>query len=220
MKFRLSIIGLALIYLFLPVSIWAQDGIGGALSQLKKISAQGSRFEAGIVAADFDNDQKPDAAILQNAGLLDGKRAFRVQVHLTAGDNHAITFLTAEAGLTISAFDVDRDGATDIVIENAFTHKRLQIYLNNGHGAFRQAKTEDYQTSDPSEPNWHAQLSWGLPIIGLPPSRNIELGILRRSSMLNRDAEVRASFRLQTLLVQSGPRAPSDSRAPPSFLSL
>lgn len=220
MKQRLSIVGFLLFLLFLPSSVGrAQDGIGGAVSRLES-SASATNSLARLVAADFDNDQLPDGAVLEEAGLLEGKRAFRIELHLTAGNDDAITFSTVETGLSISALDVNRDGTPDLVVEKTFTHQRIQVYLNNGHGAFRQASLKDYPTSDPSGPNWRNQLSLGFPAACLPSFSSLEIGILQRIASTNRSSIKRANLWQESLLIQSGPRGPTASRAPPSFLSL
>src|SRR5262249_16438114 len=133
-----------------------------------------------LAAADFDSDKKPDGALLLEAGLLNGERAFRIEIHLTAGSDSAITFSSQEARLAISALDLKRDGAPDIVIEKAFTHERLQVYLNDGHGSFIKARTEDYPASDPALPAWRTRLSHLPPVFGLPVSRTFEPGAIHR----------------------------------------
>jgi hypothetical protein len=173
-----------------------------------------------IAAADFDNDQNPDGAILLETGILNGTRAFRIEFHLTASKNMGITFCSAESGLAISAVDVNQDGAPDIVIENAFTHRRLQVFLNDGHGAFRKARAEDYPSPDPSAPNWRVQATQVWPVACLPVSRSFEMRSLQRVSILARNASNRFSFWPEVLLTRSAARAPTSSRAPPSLLSL
>jgi len=220
MKHRLSILGIVLFWSFLAAPLLrAQDGLAGALSAVGSASHSASEAGAPLVAADFDNDQKSDAAILREAGLLNGERAFRIELHLTADKNDAITFSSVESGLSISALDVDRDGVPDIVIEKAFTHERVEVYLNDGHGTFHRARIEDYPSSNPSAPYWRAQSNQNLPIFCLPASRTLEIGSLQRISMLDRSSSRQLSFWPEALLLQSGPRAPSTPRAPPSLLS-
>jgi len=220
MKRRLSIVGFVL-FLLLPVAnLRAQDGIAGALFQEVNTPTPIFNLKTHLVAADFDNDQKPDGAILREAGLREGKRAFRIEFHLSAADNYAITFSTLETALSISALDVDRDGAPDIVIEKAFTHQRIQIYLNDGHGAFREAKTDDYPPSDRPGNIWRSPFDLSVPVLGLPATRSFEIADLRVLELLDQTSLERPNFRSEMLLHDSGARAATAIRGPPSSLSV
>lgn len=221
MKLRHSIIGIVLSapVLFAPL-LRAQDGLPGALARVGRTSYAWAELSSPIAAADFDNDQKPDGAILQATGFLNGSRAFRIELHLSAGNNDAISFSSSEPDLSISALDVNQDGAPDILIEKALTHERLEVYLNDGHGAFHRARTEDYPLPNQDAPDGRKRQ---LPVPSascLPPSRGLEPGDLKRISTLRRDTSGPRRSWLEILLAPSKPRAPTSSRAPPSLLSL
>jgi len=198
----------------------AQDGLSGVLSRRARTAQEFPQLSPEIAAADFDNDQKPDGAILVETGLLNGLRAFRIELHFTAGNNNSITFSSDESGLAISALDVNRDGAPDIVVERAFTRQRVQVYLNDGHGTFHRARSEDYPSSDPSAPGCRTKLTQGSPVFCLPGSRLSDTETPQQISVLHRDPSGRFRFWLEGFLVRSAARAPSSSRAPPFPLSL
>ncbi len=221
MKNRRSIYGIVLFLacMCLPL-LKAQDGLRGAMSRGAKTTQSVTDFSAHIAAADFDEDHDPDGAILLETGRLNGKRSFRIEVHVTKAANSAITFLSTESGLAISALDVNHDGAPDIVIEKEFTHQRLQVYLNDGHGAFRIAHAEDYPAPDPSAPNWRPE-SKGYPSpLCLLMSRSSETGSIKHVSVVARVASTRIGVWPEAIFAQSAARAPSSSRAPPAFFSL
>ena len=135
----LTLIALALAAPF----VRAQDGLGRALSEIGKthiLSSLGQKF----VAADFDNDRRPDGAILLDGGQLEGHQVFHIRLFIASDPDRELTFLSNETALTISALDVNQDGTPDLVVEQVFTHKRLQVWLNDGHGRFRQARVEDF----------------------------------------------------------------------------
>lgn len=218
MKLRNTLTGILMLLALLSVpALKAQDGLRGAISAGDQRANALPGRAPELAAADFDNDQKPDGALLREAGLLNGERAFRIEIHVTAGANNSITFASNESGLAISALDVNRDGAPDIVIERAFTHERLQIYLNDGHGVFHQVRAEDYPSSDPTAPAWHARLSQLQPVFALPVSRAPEAGAPRQSFTLSRDPSNTRKLWCEGLLIQAAARAPSSSRAPPSL---
>jgi len=218
MTLRQAIVGILIFLMFASVpALKAQDGLSGALNVGEQRRISLPDHSPQVAAADFDDDEKPDGAILREAGLLNGERAFRIEIHLTAGANDSITFSSNESGLSISALDVNSDGAPDIVIERSFTHERLQIYLNDGHGAFHKVRVEDYPSSDPESPTWQARLTQPPPVVCLPVSRGDEVGMSEHAAALRRANSDGFKLRCEDLLIQSAARAPTSSRAPPSL---
>jgi len=201
-------------------SLWAQDGLRGALER-REANTQLLRdsLGQGVAAADFDRDQEPDGALLLHADS--GRPGFRIELHVTAGVNRELTFESNETALSISVRDLNRDGTPDIVVEQIFTHKRVAIWLNDGHGSFNTAKSEDF----PSETESPGSLKSLCPAVdSLPPylaSRwNSDYAIQGSlASRQNTDSQP-WSFWLKLHTVADGPRAPDSARAPPRFLSL
>lgn len=143
---RSSVFGIiAALALAAPPSLCAQDGLAGALSKAEATPRMLQSFSGPtLVVADFDNDHQPDGALLVNAGVIDGHRVFRVELHFSSAENRDLTLVSNCGSLAISAFDVNLDGMPDLIVEEALTHKRLQVWLNDGHGRFRQARVEDF----------------------------------------------------------------------------
>jgi hypothetical protein len=221
MKLRVCIVGFLLAALALCVpSASAQDGLRGALSQMGQALPGVAGFGRGLAAADFDNDSQPDGAVLSQAGLLNGQRRFRIDLHLTAGKDVTLTFPSTEPDLDISAVDVNRDGALDIVVEKPFTHQRVQVYLNDGYGAFQKVESNSFSPLDDSLPLWGARMEpLNLPMAFLPATRGFEMaGIKGFALAYGQDAGC-GNFWPQVLIAQHGARAPSTPRAPPSLLT-
>ncbi|WP_348262662.1 VCBS repeat-containing protein [Telmatobacter sp. DSM 110680] len=168
MRLRSTILCIAFIALAsFASSAKAEDGLSGALSEARARSLLTNELK--IAAADFDNDQRPDGAVLQRGGPFEGRGSFRIRLHFTAGQDRDLTFQSSESSLTISALDVNQDGIPDLVVEQIFTHKRLQIWLNDGHGQFRQARVQDFPFSGESPCKWTSsilQTNW--PVLALP----------------------------------------------------
>jgi hypothetical protein len=179
-----------------------------------------SASEGKVAAADFDSDEKPDGAVLLPAGQINGQRDFRIEFHVTGGRNTSIQFSSPEAELSIAAVDVNRDGAPDIVIEKAFSHERVQVYLNNGRGEFKKT-SERFVAPDDSGPQWRAA---GAPQNLLPdslsPTRGSELPVTRAAIFIGPQNASHHTFWREDGLAGCGVRAPSPSRAPPSLISL
>jgi len=134
----------------------AQDGVQGALGEFNRTTspAQIPGLSGSTLAvADFDGDNKPDGAILlqSDANLVKGN--FAIKLHLTGHSNNEIRFQSLESALTVEAFDIDHDGDIDLIIEESISHKRLQIWINDGHGNFEKGRSEDFPSAADSNPD-------------------------------------------------------------------
>lgn len=213
---------LAVLALGVP-SLWAQDGLGGAILRLGDTrNLLHQRFEQGLAAADFDKDEKPDGAALIDTGRSHGQKAFRIEVHVTGGIDSDLTFESSDLAPAISALDVNQDGAPDIVVEEAFTHKRLYVWLNDGHGAFRKARIEDFPSTGRDGPyEFKApSLAQDNPALYLPPKLGSELAIARAAGPFRDSSTSGQPVRLLVSARQTQADKPNPSRGPPSFLSL
>src|SRR5215469_2489784 len=222
MKRALSIVGLMFAALVLwPPSAEGQDGLRGALTQSSRALPIVANTGQQVAAADFDNDSQPDGAVLSQVGLSNGQRLFQIELHVTAGKNATLTFSSPESALDITAVDVNRDGAPDIVIERAFTHERLQLFLNDGDGGFQNAGAESFPGADGSTSNWRAWLvGQQLPFSFLPATGRFEIPCDQCEAVPPVGEAARANAWPEILQTLCGARAPSASRAPPTFLSL
>jgi hypothetical protein len=112
MKVRSLAIKIAVVMLALMVpSLWAQDGFDGALSRAMLGTSShlaGHPFGQPLIAADFDNDRKPDGAVLLSAGRQHRLNSFRIELHLSSGDDANLTFESSESSPGISAVDICR----------------------------------------------------------------------------------------------------------------
>jgi hypothetical protein len=212
----------AIVFLaFLTPVIWAQDGIQGALSRIEApAQLLHHTFSQQIVAGDFDNDQRPDGAVLLDVGQINGQRSFRLEIHLSTGTNTGFAFSSPESALSISALDVNADGLPDIIVQKAFTHERLQVWLNDGHGSFRKVNSENYpsRTGAPTQfqartPEQNGPANW------LPAKVGTEVADVPSRPLCAPDSFGLRNLWSELLLAHSLPRAPNPARGPPSLLS-
>lgn len=163
--------------------VCAQDGLEGAWSRASLASPTnlGTPFSQTLAAADFDGDNKPDGAVLvDDAWIRAQYGSRRIEIHFTGRGNGDLTFESNETSLAIVALDVNKDGATDIVVEQPLTCKRLQVWLNDGRGEFRKVRSEDFPSADVENHGRHASPSqWpDCSALCLPPQRGYETAIL------------------------------------------
>jgi hypothetical protein len=221
-RFPLLRILFVILALFAP-SVLAQDGLGGALSRWRQTTGFiRAPFEHGLIAADFDNDNRLDGAVLLDTGQAGGLKTFRIELHLTTGRNSQLTFASNEPELAISALDVNQDGVPDIVVEQALTHKRLHIWLNDGHGRFRKTQLNDFPNANDDKGALFESPSplGAVPTLYLPSKIGFELAILRNASPRSDGLASLRYARPPTSAAGSAVEAPNPPRAPPSFTNL
>ena len=140
-----SIVSLAI---FIATScLCAQDGSSDAFLRLQS-SSVGTHALVGLplATADFDHDGHPDGAL-----LLGDRSNFRIEVHLRSQQVRDFTFISNLSDLSIFALDVNRDGSPDLVVQSAFSHRRLFVWLNDGRGSFHAEAITDYPDDTPSD---------------------------------------------------------------------
>ena len=206
-------------------SLWAQDGLQGALSHTKIASPLNfsEPFRQTLAVADFDNDQKPDGAVLVDSGRIHDRNSFRIELHLSGSPNTSLSFESTENALTVTASDINKDGATDLIIEQSLSHKRLFVWLGDGQGGFHKSRAEDFPSAQ--NPNGEhletPSMQPDCPVVGLPSQRFNEMSVLAASAVRGRPPSIED--------LESLPQASSQtsrafllvfSRAPPSNLPL
>lgn len=198
---------------FLAPCLWAQDGVKGALSQ-----AEIALFERTLAVADLDGDKKPDGAVLLGLAGLHG-RSRTIQVHFSDRPNLELSLESVEQALTLTAWDIDDDGDTDLVIEDSFTHKPLHVWINEGHGDFHEARVSDFpalglqtrnKLESPSKPADDLPL-W------LPSQRGFEIAILTVPQLGRPPSRAESRVVSQYWWLSVHADTPNASRAPPFF---
>lgn len=203
--------------------VWAQDGLQGALSRtdLGWKLHPGTFFVPTLAAADLDGDNQPDGAILADAGW--GQRTVHtIELHFSGRENVALTFESREPALAISALDVNQDGATDIIVEQPFTHKRIQVWLNDGHGGFRQGRTQDFlvvtgANGQQVQPDTERQV---IPALCLPSRVNFEIAPVPVSGSSPDSSSHNRRSGLIAWAVETPATASTSPRSPPRFSRL
>jgi hypothetical protein len=212
---------LFVLLVLLGPSVRAQDGLAGAFSCWNHTTGFiRTPFATKLIAADFDKDNRPDGAVLLDAGQVDGQKTFRIELHLTTGRNSQLTFASNEPELAISALDVNQDGAPDIVVEQLFTHKRLHIWLNDGQGRFRKAQLNEFPGNNDEKSGqfeFHCPVE-ALPTLYLPSKTGFEHAVPRDASRSPDSVPSAGHLHSVILAALSISDAPNPSRGPPSFI--
>ena len=215
---------LAVFLVGLVPGLWAQDGLEGALSRVKLASPPNfaEPFAQTLTVADFDNDNKPDGAVLVDSSRTSGRNSFRIELHLSGSKDTSLSFESPESGLTITASDVNRDGVTDVVVERSLTHKRLYVWLGDGHGGFQKGRVEDFPSPETTGHGLKGPLAVrDFPAVGLPSQGDSWISVLAASAVRGRPPSANDFRPLGSLSsTVSNSFSAISSRAPPTFPTL
>ena len=192
--------------------LWAQDGVKGAFSQ----PGFTSRFEHSLAVADLDGDNQPDGAVLLKSGWPGDSGIVKIQLHLTSHSNSEIAFRSTEALLSVAAWDIDNDGATDLIVEEALTHKPLHVWINDGKGDFHEGRVQDFPSLAPGthdhlqSPNQTYCL-----VLSLPVQRGFEVPTLAAGALARPPSACNWKV-IPVVSISSSPEPGlNSSRAPP-----
>jgi hypothetical protein len=207
---------------FLPASLLlcltpflsAQDGVKGALSQANLGMPLGNT----LAIADLDGDNQADGAILLNSERVGANDRIRIELHFTGRPNAELTFESNGQALTVRAWDIDHDGDNDLVVEDAFTHKTVRVWINEGHGDFHEGSVQDYPSLAQLGSN-QVQLPSSRPD-GLPlwvPQRSYDIYVLTIHLLARPPSTSTPLPTTINSLAKLNARSSQFSRAPPLF---
>ena len=144
MKFVFLEIGLLALSLSAP-PLRAQDwSVGAPSAGADRCNLSGERFGERFFVADFNNDQVPDSITLMSLGQHGGKNVFGVRICESGQTVSLLTFESNEPSIVVTAIDVNQDGSPDIVVEQRYTQRRFEVWLNDGRGGFHKADLADF----------------------------------------------------------------------------
>ncbi len=210
---------LALTVLFIATPLLrAQDGFQGAMAKSSpSLGRTGSQlFGPTLAIADLDSDNRPDGALLVDSGQFRGTHNFNIELHFAGRSNAGISFQSSEPALSVAARDIDHDGDIDLVVEQAFTHERLQIWLNDGHGNFSKGRMEDFPSDvRPARQQMSSSEATDSPVLSFSPERGSD-SVLLACHIAGRPPSAREFSAPRTLsFVATAGISASSSRAPP-----
>jgi hypothetical protein len=99
-------------------------------------------FNSGAAIADFDADGAPDVAIADRT-TRSGSH-YNIEIRLSRGWTQTVSFVSTRGALSITAFDVDNDHDTDLVVTPVLSHEVVGIWVNDGAGHFDAGNSESF----------------------------------------------------------------------------
>lgn len=99
------------------------------------IPSAAAEWNARFAIGDFDGDNQPDLATVQNGPDRSGTR-YWIRLEFGTGLRDAIGVIAPSGGLHITSRDVNGDHFLDLVVSTAWQHRPVAVLLNDGHGKF------------------------------------------------------------------------------------
>lgn len=106
----------------------------------------------GLAMADFTGDTHPDLAAVALDRVDSANAHYWIEIRLTEGGGQILRLTAPFGGLFITPKDVTGDGNLDLVIRAAGSRALVAVFLNDGNGRFRRARTESFAKTLPGEP--------------------------------------------------------------------
>jgi hypothetical protein len=104
--------------------------------------------------SDFDGDNKPDFAKVQNGGTTASKTRYSIDFELSTGSRQSFVLTAPAGGLRLESRDINGDHFPDVVVTTSWTEEPVAVLLNDGRGNFKSLDAsvfpDAFETSDSS----------------------------------------------------------------------
>jgi hypothetical protein len=144
-----------------------------------------------------------------------GSGSFRIELHFTSRDNASIAFQSPESDIRVAAADIDHDGDIDLIIEQSLTRKRLQVWINDGHGNFEKGRIEDFPSAPVPTRELMSSERPDCPAVSLPTQRGFETMLLAGHIAGRPPSNTEFAVLSTNPLLGNHPFSSATSRAPP-----
>ena len=91
---------------------------------------------AHFAIADFDGDNKPDIATVQDGQASASSKRYWIGLRLSTGPRQFLGITAPVGGLQILLRDINGDNALDLVVTTAWLGRPVAVLVNDGHGNF------------------------------------------------------------------------------------
>lgn len=197
--------GLGWVWLGFVLALFALGGASEGVGPVAATTASATRPQSILpsllnstsILADFDNDNRPDLAIIRSDGTH-----YKVDIQLSAQESVSYTIPRSAAGFRAMVFDIDDDGYDDLILFNGTSSQLLGMWLNDGdHSRFESGKDDgppsnilwgerpwSYRHNPSPEASVFTNPTYRLPF-GRPPSEFFRTALGREKSISSEPSE-------------------------------
>jgi len=123
--------------------------------------------------ADFDGDNKPDIATVQDGQASASSTRYWIGLRLSSGPRQFLGITAPVGGLQILLRDINGDNALDLVVTTAWLGRPVAVLVNDGHGNFLASDPANFLASlGTSEAVWKDLAVDGHDLAAMAASRN------------------------------------------------
>lgn len=192
-------------------------GVAGAHAQTPANTAVSPNLPFAF--SDFDGDQRPDVAVVEEGRSDRSLTDYWVQLRLSALGPQAIRVVAPTGGLQIDARDVNGDDVPDLVLTTAWQKQPVAILLNDGHGSFSRIDPSAYpEAFRGSKAGWNCAAGVRAELFGVP-SQSYVIGCLSAGRARYTDRSVGAAQKFECGFVSGPELACHLGRDPPSEIA-
>jgi hypothetical protein len=108
-----------------------------------RLGTAASPFGWSTAIGDLNADGRPDYAVADRVGRRASGAAYELELTLGGIDSRSVWFEAPDEALAVTLRDVDHDHDLDVVVTALPSRAVVHIWLNDGHGRFHDAPSND-----------------------------------------------------------------------------
>jgi len=115
-----------------------------------RLGTAASPFGWSTAIGDLNADGQPDFAVADRVGRRASGAAFELELTLGGIESRSVRFEAPDEALAVTLRDVDLDHDLDVVVTSLPSRAVVHIWLNDGHGRFHDAPSNDIGVERPA----------------------------------------------------------------------
>ena len=158
-----------LLFLATPAALRAESDATPPISA----AAVSAPVASDFAIADFDGDNKPDFATVQDGQANTSTKRYWIGLRLSTGPRQFLGITAPVGGLQLVLRDVNGDNALDLIVTTTWLNRPIAVLVNDGHGNFAVSDPANFPAAlGSSEAVWKDLAVTAKDFAAMPASRN------------------------------------------------